>query len=207
MELDENLFKEESNIFYEDKSIYTIQYYNGGNAAVSYGLINNIGNLNIQHTCSTDKGSSGSPLLNISNNKVIGIHKEGSTKFNFNRATLLKFPLNDFIKKIQNKHIGNNNSNNNDGNYMNNNSTNVNSLKYNDYKKPYDENNYLKATKQNSIMNNLNNLNLDSYTKKKIFDWDYSGSYTLSLSLNRTVKELKEIIFIDTKSVIPTTAF
>ena len=50
---------------------------------------------------------------------------------------------------------------------MNNNSTNVNSLKYNDYKKPYDENNYLKATKQNSIMNNLNNLNLDSYTKKK----------------------------------------
>ena len=52
---------------------------------------------------------------------------------------------------------------------MNNNSTNVNSLKYNDYKKPYDENNYLKATKQNSIMNNLNNLNLDSYTKKKNF--------------------------------------
>ena len=34
--------------------------------------------------------------LNLSTNKVIGIHKQASKKFNFNLCTCLKFPLNDF---------------------------------------------------------------------------------------------------------------
>ena len=103
LELDENLFKDNLEIIYEDKSIYILQYPNGKNACVSYGLLNSIDKNDISHKCSTDNGSSGSPILNLENNKVIGIHKKGSTCFNFNLGTLLKFPINDFNEKYINK--------------------------------------------------------------------------------------------------------
>ena len=46
-------------------------------------------------------GSFGSPILNLSNNKVIGIHKQGTSKTNY--GTLLSFPSDDFLfKKNQN---------------------------------------------------------------------------------------------------------
>jgi len=65
--------------------------------------------MNIIHKCSTDSGSSGSPILNLKNNKIIGIHK-GTPDFtkNFNYGTLLKYTLNDFINqnKTKNNIIG-----------------------------------------------------------------------------------------------------
>ena len=100
LELDDNLFKEEINAFYQNISLYIPQYPYGKTAVVSYGLsIGNIDNFEIKHKCSTEHGSSGSPILNLANNKVIGIHKQGS-KFNFNMGTILKFPLNDFFNLI-----------------------------------------------------------------------------------------------------------
>ena len=112
LELDENLFKDKENIFYEDKSLYVLQYPNGKNACVSYGLLRNIEKNDIKHTCSTEKGSSGSPILNLENNKVIGIHKEaGLSTFNFNKGTLLKFPINDFNEEQKNDRNDSNNEN------------------------------------------------------------------------------------------------
>ena len=47
--------------------------------------------------CFTDKGSIGSPILNLKNNKVIGIHT-GLFKY----GILLKYPLIDYkIKKYK----------------------------------------------------------------------------------------------------------
>ena len=100
-------------IFYEGKSIYIIQYPKGQNgeeeACVSFGTLNKINEYNIIHKCSTDSGSSGSPILNLKNNKIIGIHK-GTPDFtkNFNYGTLLKYTLNDFINqnKTKNNIIG-----------------------------------------------------------------------------------------------------
>ena len=46
-----------------------------------------INKYNIIHTCSTDDGSSGSPILNLKNNKVVGIHKgtpDETKNFNYN---------------------------------------------------------------------------------------------------------------------------
>ena len=97
LELDDNLFKNEIKAFYKDISIYVIQYPLGNNATVSYGLSNGINNFEINHTCSTEHGSSGSPVLNIANNKVIGIHKKSAKNFNYNIGTCLQFPLNDFF--------------------------------------------------------------------------------------------------------------
>jgi hypothetical protein len=69
------------------ESIYILQYPNysdGQKASVSYGIINKIENeYNIIHYGCTNYGSSGSPIINLLNNKVIGIHKQ-SSRFNYN---------------------------------------------------------------------------------------------------------------------------
>ena len=86
---------------YAQETIYIIQYPIG-KLSVSYGIINSISEnqkYNFCHKCSTDKGSSGSPILN-ENNKVIGVHKEGNSgSVNFNAGTFLNYPIKDFIQK------------------------------------------------------------------------------------------------------------
>ena len=109
MEIDENVFKEESNIFYNNKSIYIIQYPNCDKASVSYGIMNNIMDYNINHYCCTESGSSGSPIMNLLNNKIIGIHKEASMKFKINKGTFLKYPVNEFLNQIKNNENNKNN--------------------------------------------------------------------------------------------------
>jgi len=99
LEIDDDIFDENINI---NKGIYIIQYPKYGNeqkAAVSYGILNKIQDkYNIIHYCSTDYGSSGSPILGLSNKKIIGIHKE-SIK-DYNRGTLLQYPINEYLNKI-----------------------------------------------------------------------------------------------------------
>ena len=105
LELDENLFIDKTNFFFADKSIYILQYPKGKDAAVSYGQLKGFYKYNIKHTCSTDYGSSGSPILNLENNKVIGIHKECSSIFNYNQGTFLKYPLNCFISQNKSENL------------------------------------------------------------------------------------------------------
>ena len=82
LELDDNIFKENENF------IWFIKQKN---------------KFNIIHICSTDSGASGSPILNLKNNKVIGLYKGTPDEpKNFNYGTLLKYPLNDFINKTKN---------------------------------------------------------------------------------------------------------
>jgi len=105
LELDADIFDDNINIY--NKSIYIIQYPKYGNeqkAAVSYGILNGIQDeYHIVHYCSTDHGSSGSPIIKLSNKKIIGIHKENVKKYN--RGTLLKYPINEYLDKINNKII------------------------------------------------------------------------------------------------------
>ena len=98
MELEDKLFKEESYLYYNQESIYNI-HYSKEKVAVSYCLINKIYKSNIIHFCRIDQGSSGSPILNISNNKIIGIHRENTNKFHQNYGIFLKEPINEFINK------------------------------------------------------------------------------------------------------------
>ena len=120
LELDDNLFKNETKIYYKDISVYILQYPLGNKSSVSYGKLIDIDNYEIKHICNTMQGSSGSPILNLSNNKVIGIHKQSSIKYNFNFGTCLKFPLNDFYlkndKKKSNLNVNKNNNSPNESN-------------------------------------------------------------------------------------------
>lgn len=98
LEYDENLLNENSESLYKE-TIYIIQFPSG-KLSVSYGIGQTIDNYDINHYCSTEPGSSGSPILNLENNKVFGIHKESRTKFEFNKGTFLKYPIKEFIEKI-----------------------------------------------------------------------------------------------------------
>ena len=107
--IDDILNNNNQNKEYEDKTIYIIQYPKG-ELSVSYGILSSITLdkiYNFNHKCSTEKGSSGSPILTF-NNKVFGIHKKGCN--NLNKGTFLNFPIKEFINL---NHDNNNNINNN----------------------------------------------------------------------------------------------
>ena len=64
LELDDNILKNNEDIYYEKKSIYILHYLLENDICVSYGILNRISKYDIIHLCSTDNGSSGSPILN-----------------------------------------------------------------------------------------------------------------------------------------------
>ena len=98
LELDDNLFLDNAKRKYKDKSIYILHYPEGKEAKVSYGkLLDNIGQFNIIHNCITDIGSTGAPIINLTSNKLIGIHYKNTN--NYNVGTLLEFPLKNLIIK------------------------------------------------------------------------------------------------------------
>ena len=70
--------------------IYILNYAGGKVIVVSYGIIKDVEENDIRHLCCTDRGSSGYPLINLKNNKVIGIHKQASTTYKYNKGLLLK---------------------------------------------------------------------------------------------------------------------
>ena len=104
LELDEKILDDiinnvNKNNKYKEETIYIIQYPKG-KLSVSLGIIDNIyedKKYNFIHKCSTEGGSSGSPILSL-NNKVLGIHKEGVYN-NFNKGAFLNYAIKDFIKE------------------------------------------------------------------------------------------------------------
>ena len=83
------------------QTIYLLQYSDPNEPSVTYGIAQylELDNLSFGYYCSTTPGASGSPILNLANNKVIGIHKGSISTQNYNIGRFLNVPLNDFIKK------------------------------------------------------------------------------------------------------------
>ena len=94
LELDFNYDENERE---ENQKIYVLHYLNGNESCVSYGNIKDINEYEIEHTCSTENGSSGGPIILLETNKVIGVHKgSGKNKEDNNYGTLLKYPISEF---------------------------------------------------------------------------------------------------------------
>ena len=102
LDIDDNVFIDKPNNYYQKKTIYLIHYPNGQKVEFSSGVIKNIfmDNYTISHFCTTKTGSSGGPLINILNHKVIGLHKGSIKEKNFNLGTLLKIPIQELTKNI-----------------------------------------------------------------------------------------------------------
>ena len=111
LELDDYIFHENRINEYIGNSVYLLQYpsYNGiQKLAVSYGIIKDSDKekkFNFQHYCCTNYGSSGSPILKINNNKIIGIHTKRAEKNNYNYGTFLIYALNQFIEAYKSKNF------------------------------------------------------------------------------------------------------
>ena len=104
LEIDEEMFNTDYYDEYNQKSVYLVHYPNGKKMEYSPGAIKNItiDTYNIQHYCSSEKGSSGSPIMNLLNYKVIGIHKGSKEKSDINLGTLIKGPIQEFNELYKN---------------------------------------------------------------------------------------------------------
>ena len=104
LEVDDGIYEENINQIYKQKSIYILHYPQSGNIKISSGVIKSIhkDNYTICHLCVTFGGSSGGPLLNLSNYKVIGVHKGGIPKDKINIGTVINAPIKDFLKNVNN---------------------------------------------------------------------------------------------------------
>ena len=99
LELDPRIFQENSNVIYCGSTIYILHNPGNKSPSVSYGILkkNNNSNYEFSHYCSTESGSSGGPILSLTEMKVFGIHKGSSENFNFNKGLFLKNPIEEFL--------------------------------------------------------------------------------------------------------------
>ena len=113
LELDEKINYDKNNLndIYSSKSIYVINYPKGENIVVSFGFLSQIENDFLIHSCNTEKGSSGSPIISLNTFKVIGIHNSFDKVKEMNRDTFIQFSINNFYKKY-NINYGDNNKKN-----------------------------------------------------------------------------------------------
>ena len=77
-----------------------MHYSENKNIEVLYGIIKEKENdYDFDHLCSTGYYSSGGPILNLSNNKLIDIHKGGNKNKDYNLCLFLKYGINGLINK------------------------------------------------------------------------------------------------------------
>ena len=193
LEIDEDLFSEEYEKIYNKKEIYLLQYPNGKVSSHSEGIVNNISDIDIIHTASTEFGSSGSPILNLFNMKVIGVHKT-RTNSQYNKGTFLKFAIERFNKKYLNL--------SNDNNELNENNQLYNTI-----------NDFHKNCQLNININNINiiNQNLDNNSNNIKSKKDLNIPTILhansiinvnSINNSKKVKTLTDILIKDELNVI-----
>lgn len=93
-----------NNFVFSGRSIYNLHYPQGKYAAISFGEILGEGEniFQFKHSCSTTKGSSGSPILDLETNDVIGIHNFYyiSRRKNYNGGIFLKHAIMEFKEGI-----------------------------------------------------------------------------------------------------------
>ena len=92
LEIDSNITLEKATLkaLYEKEPIYIIHYPNP-EVRSSFGLLNEIEETNkkIDYYVSGEEGSSGSPIFSLYSKKVISLHKEDSSNFEFNIGILM----------------------------------------------------------------------------------------------------------------------
>ena len=99
-EIDDKLYLENPERNYYNESIYILHYDKLNDISVSYNLINDINNSKLIYTRNINSYSKGSPIMNLSNNKLIGIHEQ---RKNYNEGIFIKSLIDDFANKYKYK--------------------------------------------------------------------------------------------------------
>ena len=148
LEIDSQIYEDNKNKIFLKRSIYFVDFQNEKKMEYLFGEIKNIdnNNNNFEYTCINKKSSTGSPIMDLLNSKVIGIHK--ITKNNMQNIGI-------FLKE----HLLNFNL------LFNNNNCKINIIK---------SNNFIKSKKnnekyQNNIKNEFNNQNINKIIKVNEF--------------------------------------
>ena len=109
--IDDYIMNNDSKSNYLKQDICIVQHPNGEELSFDKGEIKSIDGYEIEHSVSTDYGSSGSPILLLYNLKIIGIHKARYKEYN--RGTFMKNILDDINNNMfmipQNRNYNNNN--------------------------------------------------------------------------------------------------
>ena len=212
LELDEIFSVKDLGDKYEDKSIYVLHYPQGEKAYVSYSFLKKIKDFNISHKCSTDKGSSGSPILNLKDYKVVGIHLGGHKSEKFNVGTFLQEPISEFLENIHNDSKIKNSLIKNITDITFKEKKNSNKIKLtirvdkNDLKEKFFSKNtnkiyFLDNSKEHNHLKELNNENVQLYindTKKefnKYFIPEKEGIYEIKLKFDILVKDCSYMFY------------
>ena len=179
LDIDFSIEKDLENI-YNNKSIYILHYPKGTNANVSFGLTKKLIDSQFIHQCSTERGSSGSPILLLDSFKVIGIHKGTKENFEFNYGIFIKEAINLFNQKDNN-----------------NNNINVNNEDKNNIKEKYNnnqqENNNMNDMNQSKNSYGINQIN--NFENNMMYGMNMCNNMTMTLenysTLSRLIKEFK----------------
>ena len=116
LEVDQNYKKIDEHSLnkpYLNKPIYALHYPKDDKMAVSFGLIKSINKekdkdkLKVQHSCCTEDGSSGAPILRLTNFEVVGIHYGSSNNNDFNEGTFIKSIISELEKYEFNRNENN----------------------------------------------------------------------------------------------------
>ena len=200
LDLDEHLFDEDSEDIYKNKSIYILHYPNDDKVHVSFGYgIQKLDEYYIKHLCNTEHCSSGSPILNLKTNKVIGIHngainKNNETKYNI--GILLKYPLNELIKETKEvKSINKNELLNKTNEIKLSVKINKDDINKDIYFLDNTDGIYNKIKHYHDNLKELNESNTELYINdikykyKKYFKPDKEGIYIIKLKINTYIKD------------------
>ena len=101
IEIDEDLMSDNVIFNYIDRNVYFLYYKGGEECSFSTGITmeKRENAYTLLHTCSSGMGSAGGPIV-LYNHKAIAVHRGRSLDKNINIATLLQFPIREFLKKL-----------------------------------------------------------------------------------------------------------
>ena len=107
LDIDENIYQNDLESLYLKKPVYILHFEKGAKLAFSSGNITGvkfagINNYKIIYTCSTEHGSSGGPIINSSNFKVIGIHKGYKKDIKLNMGIFIRAPIKNYYNENKN---------------------------------------------------------------------------------------------------------
>ena len=100
LRIDEHIYNEdEINRLFKNRKIYTISFPKGNQSITEGEFLKLKDNNNFYHNCFTAKGSSGAPILNSDNMKVIGIHIGEEKSYELNETKKLGTIIPKIIKQ------------------------------------------------------------------------------------------------------------